>query len=74
MKRTKVEVSFSKQINIYTYEPCRIELTSTIEASSEEEITGKSVAEEVSRLGDLVDRMLTKELEKAKVVADNSQK
>lgn len=60
MKRTSVKVSYSKQINLYTYEPIKYEIESVIE--SDESISKDTIVSESKRLTALVDSLIADEL------------
>lgn len=60
MKRTSVKVSYSKQINLYAYEPIKYEIESVIE--SDESISKDTIVSESKRLTALVDSLIADEL------------
>lgn len=59
-KRTKVEVSVSRTIQLYEYEPYVVNYTSTL--CNEDGVFDEDISEETDRLSSMIDTHLTKKI------------
>lgn len=70
MIRSKIEVSVSRTIQLYQYEPYAVAYTSTL--TDDSGVTDADVKKEAEKLDDLIDLQLSKKVKEVETLTNSS--